>query len=186
MTLVSCDKVYSSKAGVYKITPKLMDLDGKLLSAGKDFDKNSITYSYEKDTDLEDGSVKRAGEPVADTDRIPAGTQIRVTLNSGSGNNYTGTFTGAYRIVQADIKSAKISIPTQSYTGNAIVPDKQQIKVTLKGVTLRDEDYDIVLCTDNQKKGKASITIKGKGNYGGTKTAKFTIAAKGFLWWWRK
>lgn len=186
MTLVSCDKVYSNKAGTYKITPKLIDLDGKLLSAGKDFDKSSITYSYEEDTDLGDGSVKKAGEPVADTDTIPAGTQIRVTLNSGNGNNYTGTFTGAYRIVQADIKSAKISIPTQSYTGNAIVPDKQQIKVMLKGVTLRDEDYDIVLCTNNQKKGKASITIKGKGNYGGTKTAKFTIAAKGFLWWWRK
>lgn len=182
---MSCDKVYSGKAGTHKITPKLMDLDGKFLSSGKDFDKNSITYAYETDTDLGNGIVKKAGEAVADTDIIPADTQIRVTLNHGSGSNYTGTFTGVYHIVKAYIKSAKVTIPTQTYTGNAIVPDKQQIKVTLKTATLND-DYDIILCTDNVKKGKDSITIQGKGNYGGTKTVKFTIAARGFLWWWRK
>jgi len=186
MTLVSCDKIYTGKAGAHKITPKLMDLDGKLLSAGKDFDKNSITYAYEEDTNLGNGVLKKAGEPVMDTDILPAGTPIRITLGHGSGNNYTGTFTGTYGIIKTDIKSAKVQIPTQTYTGSAIIPDKQQIKITLKGTTLRDEDYDIVLCTDNVKKGKASITIKGKGNYGGTKTVKFTIGAKGFLWWWRK
>ena len=175
----------NTKAGTHKITPKLMDLDGKLLSAGKDFDKSSITYTYEKNTNLENGTLKKAGEPVADTDIIPTDTQIRVTLNHGSGSNYTGAFTGTYRIVKADIKSAKVTIPTQIYTGRAITPDKQQIKITLNGNTLHDEDYDIVLCTDNVKKGKASITINGKGNYGGTKTVKFTIAARGFLWWWR-
>ncbi len=186
MTLVSCDKMYSGKPGAHKLTPKLMDLDGKLLSAGKDFDKNSITYAYEKDTKLANGTLKKAGAPVADTDILPADTQIRITLKHGSGNGYTGIFEGTFRIIKADIKSAKVEIPTQNYTGDAIIPDKKQIKVTLAGKRLRDEDYDIVLCTDNMKKGKASITLKGKGNYGGTKTVKFTIGAKGFLWWWRK
>ncbi len=186
MTLVSCDKVYSGKAGVHRITPKLMDLDGKLLSAGKDFDKSSITYTYDKDTKLDNGTLKKEGAPVADTDILPADTQIRITLKHGSGNGYTGTFKGTFRIIKADIKSAKIEIPTQTYTGDTITPDKKQIKVTLAGKKLRDEDYDIVLCTDNVQKGKASITLKGMGNYGGTKTVKFTIGAKGFLWWWRK
>lgn len=186
MTLVSCDKVYSSKPNAYKITPKLMDLDGKLLSAGKDFDKNSLTYAYEAAVTLENGVTKQAGDTVEETDIIPADTQIRVTFGCGSGKNYTGTFSGIYRIVKADMKSAKVEIPTQIYTGAAIVPDKTQIKVTIGGTKLRDEDYDIVLCTDNVKKGKASITLKGNGNYGGTKTVKFTIGAKGFLWWWRK
>ena len=186
MTLVSCDKVYSGKAGAHRITPKLMDLDGKLLSAGKDFDKSSITYAYDKDTKLANGTLKKAGAPVADTDILPADTQIRITLKHGSGNGYTGTFKGTFRIIKADIKSARIEIPTQTYTGDTITPDKKQIKVTLAGKKLRDEDYDIVLCTDNVQKGKASITLKGMGNYGGTKTVKFTIGAKGFLWWWRK
>ena len=186
MTLVSCDKVYSGKAGAHRITPKLMDLDGKLLSAGKDFDKSSITYTYDKDTKLDNGTLKKQGAPVADTDILPADTQIRITLKHGSGNGYTGTFKGTFRIIKADIKSAKIEIPTQTYTGDTITPDKKQIKVTLAGKKLRDEDYDIVLCTDNVQKGKASITLKGMGNYGGTKTVKFTIGAKGFLWWWRK
>lgn len=186
MTLVSCDKVYNGKPGAHKITPKLMDLDGKLLSAGKDFDKNNLTYAYETAVTLENGTAKQAGDAVEENDIIPAGTQIRVTFGSGTGNNYTGTFTGVYRIVKADIKSTKVVIPNQIYTGKEITPDKSEITVTLSGTTLKPEDYDIIQYTDNVKKGKASVTIKGKGNYGGTKTVKFTIGAKGFLWWWRK
>ena len=186
MTLVSCDKVYKNKAGNHKIVPKLMDLDGKLLSAGKDFDKNNITYTYENDITLKNGIEKKAGDPVADTDILPADTQIRVTFSNGTGNNYTGTFTGVYRIVKADIKSAKVTIPNQTYTGKEIILDKSQITVALSGTTLKPEDYDILQYTDNVKKGKASVAIKGNGNYGGTKTAKFTIGTKGFLWWWRK
>jgi len=186
MTLVSCDKVYKDKVGNYKIVPKLMDLDGKLLSAGKDFDKNSITYAYEKDATLENGTSRKAGDTVEDTDIPRAGTPIRVTLTCGTGGNYTGTFTGVYHIVKSDIKSAKVTIPNQTYTGKEIILDKSQITVTLSGTTLKPEDYDIILYTDNVKKGKASVTIKGKGNYGGTKTVKFNIGAKGFLWWWKR
>ncbi len=185
MTLVSCDKVYQNKAGIYRITPKLMDLDGKMLSAGKDFDKNNITYVYANDVALEDGTLKKAGDIVEDTDMIPAGTSIRVTFGSGSSGNYEGTFSGTYRIVKSDIKSAKITIPNQTYTGKEILLDKSQITVTLSGTVLKLEDYDIVQYADNVKKGKASVTIKGNGNYGGTKTVKFNIGAKGFLWWWK-
>lgn len=185
MTLASCDKVYKNKANIYKITPKLLDVNGKALSVGKDFDKNSITYAYENDVLLEDGISKKAGDKVEDTDIIPANTRIHVTLACGSGNLYEGTFTGIYRIVAADIKTAKVSIPTQTYTGSEIKPDKTQIRITLSEMYLSPEDYDIVSYANNIKKGKASVTIIGKGNYGGTKTVKFTIKAKGFLWWWR-
>lgn len=186
MILVSGDKVYKNKANIYSIKPKLMDLNGKLLSAGKDFDPKSITYVYENDVVLENGISKKAGSSVEKTDIIPVDTQIRITLNCGSGGNYVGTFTGIYRIVKVDIKSAKVTIPKQIYTGNEITLDKSQITVKLSGVTLKPEDYEIIQYADNVKKGKASVTIKGKGNYGGVKTVKFTIGAKGFLWWWRK
>lgn len=91
-----------------------------------------------------------------------------------------------YRIIKSDIKSAKVSIPDQIYTGSAIVPAKSDITVTVGGNKLAASDFEIVSCTNNVKKGKASITIKGMRNYGGTKTVKFTIKSKGFSWWWRK
>lgn len=185
MTLTSCDKVYKPKANIYKITPKLLDANGKALSAGKDFDKNSIAYTYEKNVTLEDGTVRKAGDTVGNTDIIPADTPIRITLTCGSGNLYEGTFTGTYRIVAADIKSARVTIPAQIYTGSEIRPDKTQMTVKVSKVELSAEDYDILSYSNNVKKGKASVTIKGKGNYGGTKTVKFTIRAKGFFWWWR-
>ena len=184
MTLVSGDKVYKNKAGIYKITPKLMDLDGKMLSAGKDFDKNSIVYTYEENVSLENGVFKMAGERVEDTDIIPANTQIRVTMSKGSGNDYSGSFSGTYKIAQASIASAKVTIPRQIYTGKEIKPDSQ-IVVKVSGKELNTEDYEIVGYKNNINKGKATVTIKGKGNYGGTKTVNFTIGAKGFLWGWR-
>ena len=59
------------------------------------------------------------------------------------------------------------------------------MKVTLNQVDLAEGDYEIVSYSNNIKKGSAAVTLKGVGNYGGTKTVKFTIRAKGFLWWWR-
>lgn len=184
MTLAPCDKIYKNKSNIYRITPKLLDINGKALNAGKDFDKKSITYTYGNDVALENGISKKAGDNVESTDIIPANTQICVSLTCGNSNLYEGTFTGAYRIAAADIKSAKVTISSQIYTGSEITPDKTQMTVKLFGTELSSEDYDILSYSNNVKKGKASVTIKGKGNYGGTKTVKFTIRAKGFLWWW--
>jgi len=185
MTLMSCDKIYKNKPNIYRITPKLADLDGKQLTAGKDFDKRSITYSYANDVALENGVSKKAGDTVESTDIIPADTLICITLDSGTNGNYTGTFKGTYRIVKADIKSAKVTISDQIYTGSEITPDKTQITIKHSGVTLEPEDYEITGYSNNIKKGKASVTLRGIGNYGGTKTVKFNIRSKGFLWWWR-
>ncbi|MDE7479087.1 MAG: hypothetical protein K2M91_14300 [Lachnospiraceae bacterium] len=186
MTLVSGDKVYKKKSNIYKITPKLMDIDGKMLTAGKDFNKKSITYTYEEDVLLENGVSRKAGTAIAITDIIPADTKILITLSSGSSNNYKGTFSGIYRIVKADVKSAKVKIPSQIYTGSEIELDKSQITVKLSRDILKPEDFEIVRYTNNVKKGNTTVTIKGNVNYGGTKTVSFKIKAKGFLWWWNK
>lgn len=185
MTLAPCDKIYKNKSNIYQITPKLLDINGKPLNVGKDFNKKSITYTYGNDVALENGIFKKAGDNVESTDIIPANTQICVSLTCGSGNLYEGTFTGTYRIVAADIKSAKVTIPAQIYTGSEITPDKTQMTVKVSKTELSANDYDIVSYSNNVKKGKASVTIAGKGNYGGTKIVNFTIRAKGFLWWWR-
>ena len=60
-------------------------------------------------------------------------------------------------------------------------------KITdLDGKTLKaGTDYEIVEGSykNNLKKGTASVTIRGTGNYGGTKVVKFTIKSKTFKWW---
>lgn len=186
LNLTLADKPYKNKANIYTTRIKLLDTNGKALSAGKDYDKNSITYTYADTVTLESGGTKKAGDPVSATDIIPVNTQIQVIVNAKAGSCYTGTAKGIYRIIKSDIKSAKISIPAQTYTGNAIVPAKSDITVTVGGTKLAESEFEIVGCTNNIKKGKASITIKGVGNYGGTKTVKFTIKSKGLSWWWRK
>jgi len=186
LTLTANDKAYKNRANIFTTSIKITDTNGKILSAGKDYDKNSIVYTYVDAVKLENGVSKKAGDNVEKTDIIPANTKIQVSVTAKTGGNYKGTATGVYRIIKSDIKNAKVLIPAQTYTGKAIVPAKSDITVTVGGTKLAESEFEIVSCTNNIKKGKASITIKGKGNYGGTKTIKFTIKSKGFFWWWRK
>ena len=178
------DKTYANKKNAYKSTPKLVDLDGKALKAGTDYEK-ALVYSYRDETVLADGTIRNVGEAVGANDIVPAGTVIVVTA-TGKGNYLEGTTVqGEYRITKASITSAKVQIPTQIYTGEEICPDKDEITIKVGKATLEDTDYEIVNYENNISKGKAQVTIKGVGNYGGTKTITFTIKAKGFLWWWR-
>lgn len=186
LTLTASDKEYKNRANIYATNITVTDTNGKALSAGKDYDKSSITYTYVNAVKLENGLSKKAGAIVEKTDIVPAGTKIQVSVTAKAGGYYTGTAKGIYRIIKSDIKKAKVSVPIYSYTGEAIVPKKSDITVTVNGTKLTESEFEIVSCTNNIKKGNASVTIKGKGNYGGTKTVRFKIQSKGFLWWWRK
>ncbi|MDE7266802.1 MAG: RICIN domain-containing protein [Lachnospiraceae bacterium] len=182
LTLTAADKTWQNKSNLYKTKIVIKDEDQKALGSGKDY-SNTILYEYDSAVTLADGTTRNAGETVSPQDIIPAGTTIRVTVKA-DGKNYTGTLTGTYRIVKADIGKASVKIPPQIYTGKPIEPDKSQITVKLKGQTLAEEDYDIS-CSNNINKGTATMIIKGKNDCGGTKTVKFKIKEKGFLWWWR-
>ncbi len=180
LTITVPDKVQQNKKNTYKSTPKVTDISGKALSAGTDYEK-SIRYTYKSDTILKDGTLRKAGDDVTSKDIPPTDTIIIVTV-TGKGN-YTGTLDGEYRLIKRSIGSAKVTIPAQIYTGNPITPRMNDIKVTYGKETLGKDDYEIIGYSNNVKKGNAYLTIRGIGNYGGTKKIKFTIKAKGFLWW---
>lgn len=189
LTLTAADKTYQNKKNIYATKITVTDLDGKTLGAGKDYDNKTITYAYRDETVLDNGMVRVAGE-ILDKEKgdiIPAGTVLKVTVSAKDGGNYTGTLSSEYRITKASIGSASISIPNQIYTGQAITPDKSQVTVKIKKDPVDASQYEIVPDSykNNIKKGTASVTIQGVDNYGGTKTVKFSIKAKGFLWWWR-
>ena len=181
LTVTAADKVYQKKKNIYKTTVQVTDTNGKKLSAGRDYDKN-IEYTYAERT-LIDKVYKKAGDPVEQDDIIPEGTRITVKVTA-AGADYTGTVSGSYRIVAANISGAKVTIPAQSYTGKAIKLDEKLIRVEIKGTVLTyGKDYEILEETysNNINKGTAKVVIHGLDSYGGTKNVTFKIKGKGLF-----
>ena len=171
LTLEAADKVFQNKAKNYTTKFNVLDSNGKKLAVKKDYE--IVKYAYAD------------GSEVKDTDIIPAGTEIFVTVKAKEGSGFTGELTGSYRIVQADISKVAAKVTDQIYTGSAITPGKEDITLTMKKVPLAADNYEIVSYSNNVKKGTATVIIKGVGNYGGTQKITFKIKSKkvGFLWW---
>ncbi len=184
LTLTAADKVYQNKGNIYATKVTVTDLDGKVLNAGTDYEK-TLLYTYKEDTILDDGTVRTAGTVIDKKDIIPAGTVICVTVTPKG--NYTGEpLTGEYAIKTYDISGAAVTIPAQIYTGKPITFDKndpKQITVKVKGKVVDPDQFEIVSYQNNVAKGTATVIIRGKDNYGGTKKVTFKINAKKFLWW---
>jgi hypothetical protein len=75
------------------------------------------------------------------------------------------------------IAKCKITAKDQTYTGKAITP-----KVTVKygGKALKaDRDYTLSYSKKLKEIGKATVTVKGKGKYTGSKKVTFNILPKG-------
>lgn len=173
ITLIVADKGYVNKAGQYISRPTLTDSDGKKLVAGKDYEKE-IVYT------LEDGTL------LTKKDKVNAGINVKVII-TGKGAYY-GKLETTYRITEADFSKAKISISPQIYNGEDVLLSEKDITVKIgKTILLYGTDYEIVTDSykNNKNKGTASVIIAGKGNYGGMKTSKFKIKAKGLSWFWR-
>ena len=63
-------------------------------------------------------------------------------------------------------------------------PGKDQItKIKVGKEYLEEGDYEIIGYTNNIKKGTAKMTLKGVGDYGGTKTVTFKIVPRNVVWW---
>lgn len=163
---------YSNKAGQWESKPVLIDSNGQRLLAGVDYDKD-LRYTT------------RTGKVLTKDDTPAAGEVIRVTA-TGKGN-YTGTITGTYTVTAASISKAKGKIENQEYTGSAVTLSGDDFSLKNgKADLIYGKDFEIVEGSykSNIKKGTASVTIRGLGNYGGEKTLKFKIIGKRFVWFW--
>ncbi|MDE7359368.1 MAG: Ig-like domain-containing protein [Lachnospiraceae bacterium] len=199
ITMTLKDVVYREKKSAYKTKAVLKDVGGSTLAAGKDYDKN-LQYTYEADTEalvLEEGQLqrvtRRAGAAVGEEDIPQAGTSIRVTVQ-GSGA-YAGTgetrpeISGVYRIVSADFTKAKVKSAVKDYQdGRPVTLTAEDLTVTVSGTEeplVYGKDYVIEneSYVNHTTKGKAKVTLRGIGSYGGEKTITYTIGAKK-LWWW--
>ena len=145
-------KVAAIKARTYTgkaIKPAVtVTLSGKTLKKGTDY-----TVAYKNNTN--------------------AGTAT-VTIK-GKGD-YTGTVTASFKINPASLAKAKVAaIQARTYTGKAI---KSAVTVTLSGKTLKKGADYTVAYKNNKAIGKASVTIKGKGNYTASVSKTFAINPK--------
>ena len=160
-----------------------IDANGKTLKAGTDYEK-ALVYSYAEDCVVTltgkkaESAERKKGDVVGAKDIIPAGVTIDVTAKGMK--NYEGELQTDFRFVEADIAKASVKVADQIYTGSEICPDASAITVKIGGKELSAEDYEIVSYSNNISKGTATVTIKGVGNYGGTKTVKFKIKEKAF------
>lgn len=161
------DKPYNTKPNNWQSTVTIKDVNGKKLTAGKDYDK-TLTYDY-----------KLEQSP-------PAGTTVRVTV-TGLGCYEGSSIIGTYRIFEKNISTLKVVIDPQEYTGEEIKLNqnyKRDIHVYAsnadmkKKIELWEDCYEIVGYTNNIKAGTAKVTLRGIGNYGGTKTYSFKIEKK--------
>lgn len=136
----------------------------------------AVTYNGSAQTPtvmVKDGSTTLTNGThytAAYSNNINAGTAT-VTI-TGRGN-YTGTKTANFTINSKSASSLTISsIVAVTYNGSAQTP-----AVTVKdgSTTLTNGTHYTVAYSNNINAGTATVTITGKGNYTGTKTANFTI-----------
>ena len=107
------------------------------------------------------------------TDNLKAGTAtVKVT---GKGF-FKGTATAEFEITPVKLASATLKYTKTVYTGKALKPTATvKAKVGGKTVTLKSgTDYTLTY-KNNTNAGKATVTVKCKGNFTGTLTRTFTI-----------
>lgn len=167
------DAVFANKKNAWNSTPTLVTSEGKKLT--KD-DYTIVSYTYEYDSVLNDGRTVLAGTIVSANDIPTKNTIIRVNIEGK--NNFNGSISTVYRIIENDISKAKVTIPVQYYDGKPVTFTKNQIIVTVGGNVLDNSEFEIESFTSNAKIGNGTVTIKGLGNYGGSKAFTFKIAAK--------
>ena len=105
---------------------------------------------------------------------VNAGTAT-VTI-TGRGN-YTGSTSRTFTIAKASIAKASVaSLAERTWTGKAQTPTPTvKLKLGGKTVTLKkDTDYTVSY-KNNTAIGRASVTIRGKGNYTGSVSTAFWI-----------
>ena len=169
--VITASDVSEKNAKKYDSTKlSVLDLDGKALKRGTDYDV--VSYTLADDTSIE---------------QTPAvGTTIKAVV-SGKGS-YEGEAAVLFKIIanDRDLAKAKITVAPQQYTGEEIRLSESDIKVTIRvngqTRTLQNSEYEIVEYTNNVQKGTAKVTIHGLGEYGGTKTGTFKITARKMKW----
>ena len=97
-----------------------------------------------------------------------AGTATVTVTGKG---NYSGTKSATFTILPVQL--SKISVASESLTYNG-TNQRPKVSVRAGGFDVPSSSYD-VLYSNNIDAGTATVTVTGKGNFAGQKSASFTI-----------
>ena len=194
ITVTVADVPANKNKGKFVSKPVVTDETGTKLKEKTDY---TLTYSL----------VTEGGAVELDTKTgivNEPGSTVRITI-TGAGN-YQGegsVLTADYRITESDFKKVTIKVvpKTLPYTTKPVTLTEEDLILTMKVGTgkqavvetlplITDGDdtkdgYKIIGYKNNVNKGTAQVTLQGCGKYGGTKTVKFYIGTRPFLWWLR-
>ncbi len=172
VSVTAADKVWKNKENAYKSSPTLYDMNGKKLVAGVDYSKGYV-YKY----------ANAEGAIIGSDDIPPVNSVIYVEVTGVK--NYAGSTIGTtYRVISRSIKDATVSVNPQIYTGKRVTITKEDIRsIKIGKAVVSPDEYEIVDGTykNNIKKGKASVVIRGIGQYGGKKTISFSIKSRSII-----
>lgn len=174
------DVVYKKGKACALPAIKVYDSKNNALKYGRDLDKNSLVYTY---ISVPSGYGLIPGTAPVNNTEIPAGSVIKVSVSATANSAYEGHVSQTFRVISADIKKASAALKKDvAYTGAPVyVSGNLDIKLSGKSLT-EGVDYEIIPDSyrNNINKGKASVVIRGIGNYGGTKNVKYTIGSRDF------
>ena len=194
ITVTVNDVPASKNKGKFVSKPVVTDADGVKLKEKTDY---TLTYSL----------VTEGGAVELDTKTgivNEPGSIVRITI-TGAGN-YRGegsVLTADYRITEFDFTKVTVKVvpKTLPYTTKPVTLTEDDLILTMKVGTGRQavveelplvttengktDGYRIIGYKNNVNKGTAQVTLQGCGKYGGTKTVKFYIGTRPFLWWLR-
>ena len=194
ITVTVNDVPANKNKGKFVSKPVVTDADGVKLKEKTDY---TLTYSL----------VTEGGAVELDTKTgivNEPGSIVRITI-TGAGN-YRGedsVLTADYRITEFDFTKVTVKVvpKTLPYTTKPVTLTEEDLILTMKVGTgkqavveelklITDGDdtkdgYKIIGYKNNVNKGTAQVTLQGCGKYGGTKTVKFYIGTRPFLWWLR-
>lgn len=132
-------------------------------------------------------SVVCDGTELTKNDVVDAKEKVKAVVTA-KGANYSGSNEATYTIVVQDISKAKVVVKAQVYTGKEIMVTADDFTTIKVGDTTLEKGTHFEILDDsyanNVNKGTASVTIKGIGNYGGTKRVTFKITSRTMAWWW--
>ena len=107
-------------------------------------------------------------------------------MTAKPGASYTGGLESSYEIKKYDITKLTAIVSPKVYTGKTVKIKDSDItwksgKKVVSDVTFEIDDASYL---NSINPGKASVRVKGKDDYSGTKTVTYRIATRKILWWW--
>lgn len=173
---------YSEKKKEYRPVVRLKD-QKTALRAGKDYEINKYNHCTQSEVEV---YLKNPGGSSA---------KPSVTITAKKGSGYKGTKTVNLTIAKEKLtKSTLYIVPKEAvYTGGQVCPeaavyygDAKNVKAVKAGKIgvgvlkqLRSDDYTFTYGANRTAgKNKGSVTVTGRGLYGGSVTVKFDIIGK--------